>query len=80
MHASQNPYHLVEGPRSTDWIAPGVIKHHRTISTYLTAMLESGFTIRTIDEWCPSPGQLAQNPEWSNELHRPTFLLVGATR
>ena len=33
--------YLDEGPRSTDWLAKGVIKQHRTLATYL-ALLRSG--------------------------------------
>ena len=32
--------YLDEGPRSTDWLAKGVIKQHRTIATYINTLVE----------------------------------------
>src|SRR2546430_1829538 len=46
--------YLVEGPRSTDWLAKGVIKQHRTIGTYLNLLLRLGFTLTHIEEWGPT--------------------------
>ena len=72
-------YHL-EGPRTTDWLARGVVKHHRTIGTTLNALLRSGFSIERVEEFCPTPEQIAEKPELAEELHRPMFLLVAARR
>jgi len=74
---SLNEY-LVEGRRVTDWIAPGVVKYHRTVASYLNNLLEYGFRIVRIEEWGPSPEQMAENPEWADQVHRPPFLLLGA--
>ena len=69
----------VEGPRVTDWLAPGVIKQHRTISTYFAALRRAGFDITDLIEWRPTDDELAEHPDWATELDRPMFLLVGAT-
>ena len=68
--------YLDEGPRSTDWLAAGVIKQHRTIATYVDLLLRAGFALAHLDEWGPSPEQIASHPEWANERQRPPFLLV----
>lgn len=70
--------YLEEGPRSTDWLAKGVIKQHRTIGTYLNLLLEPGFTLLRVEEWGPTDAQIAAHPEWANERQRPPFLLVAA--
>ena len=70
----------IEGPRTTDWLAPGVQKYHRTIGTYVTSLLQVGFTLDHLCEWAPNASQIAENPEWTVELERPQFLLVGAHR
>lgn len=70
--------YLVEGERETDWLAPGVIKHHRTIGSYLSALRRSGFTLEELVEWGPSDEQIAEVPEWAAERHRPPFLLISA--
>jgi len=72
--------YLDEGPRSTDWLAKGVIKQHRTIGTYLNSLLESGFTLSHVVEWGPTDAQIAAHPEWAVERDRPPFLLIAARR
>jgi len=70
--------YLDEGPRSTDWLAKGVIKQHRTIATYINTLVDVGFVIAHIDEWGPTKEQIASHPEWGDEHQRPPFLLVAA--
>lgn len=72
--------YLREGPRSTYWLGTNVIKQHRTIGTYVAALLSAGFTVNHLEEWGPSPLQIAEHPEWTDELHRPPFLLLRADR
>jgi len=67
-----------EGKRVTNWIAEGVVKYHRSISTYIGAMLEAGFVIRSLVEWVPTAADLSAHPEWANEVHRPMFLILRA--
>jgi SAM-dependent methyltransferase len=73
-------HYLSEGPRSTDWLAKGVVKQHRSVATYLNLLIEAGFTIARVVEWSPSPEQIASHPEWTDEVERPPFLLVAARR
>ncbi len=72
--------YLMEGPRTTDWLAPGVVKYHRTLGTTLNALTGAGFTIRYVEEFGPSPSQIAEDPDLAKERERPMFLLVGARR
>lgn len=69
-----------EGRRETDWLAPGIVKYHRTIGTTLGLLLQAGFRIRRVEEFCPSSEQIAANPALAEELERPMFLLVAAQR
>ena len=72
--------YLDEGPRSTDWLAKGVIKQHRTLATYINALLRSGFALRHVEEWGPTEEQIAARPQFADEHQRPPFLLVAARR
>jgi SAM-dependent methyltransferase len=72
--------YLDEGPRSTDWLATGVIKQHRTLSTYLNLLIRLGFVLTHVEEWGPSEEQIATQPAWADERQRPPFLLVSASR
>jgi ubiquinone/menaquinone biosynthesis C-methylase UbiE len=72
--------YLDEGPRSTDWLATGVIKQHRTLATYLNMLLRLGFAISHVEEWGPTAEQIALQPDLADERQRPPFLLVAARR
>ena len=72
--------YLSEGSRTTNWLADGVIKQHRTIATYITILIEAGFALSAIIEWGPSLDQLKESPQWADERKRPPFLLIKATK
>jgi SAM-dependent methyltransferase len=70
--------YLLEGRRVTDWITPGVVKYHRTVSSYVNSLLAQGFHLVRLEEWGPNHAQIAERPEWADEVHRPPFLLLAA--
>lgn len=70
----------IEGERRTDWFAKGVLKHHRTLATTLNALIGAGFTLRRIEEFAPTPDQIAAMPELAEEMERPMMLMVSAFR
>jgi len=72
--------YLDEGPRSTDWLTKGVIKQHRSLATYINMLVRLGFAIHHVEEWGPTPEQIAANPGWADEHQRPPFLLMAAGR
>jgi hypothetical protein len=72
--------YFVEGPRTTDLLAKGVVKYHRTIGTTLNLLIQCGFTIQHVEEFRPTADQIAAKPEPAEELERPMFLLVAAQR
>lgn len=72
--------YLVEGPRTTDWLAKGVIKQHRGIGTYLNLLLRLGFSLTHVEEWGPTDDQIASRPALADERQRPPFLLVAARK
>jgi len=73
-------HYLVEGARSRDWLATGVVKHHRTISSYITCITGLGFSLTGFVEWGPTDAQIAAQPELAQERHRPMFMLFAARR
>lgn len=70
--------YLDEGPRTTHWLAEGVVKQHRTIGTYAHLLLRAGFTLSHLEEWGPTAQQIAEHPEYAIERERPAFLLFAA--
>lgn len=69
-----------EGERVTDWLAEGVRKQHRTLSTTLNTLIRTGFTIRHVEEWSPSTEDLKRQPELVDEMERPMMVIVGVGR
>ena len=57
-----------------------MIKQHRTIATYLALLQRTGFAVTHLDEWGPSPEQVAAQPDLAPERERPPFLLVACRR
>jgi len=70
--------YLDEGRRVRSWFAEGVIKYHRTIETYVSALLDNDFRLVRLIEWGPDALQVAEHPEWARERDRPMFLLLAA--
>jgi SAM-dependent methyltransferase len=80
LYTEPGPDYLDEGPRTTDWLAEGVVKQHRTLATYLNLLIDAGFAIERIEEWGPTREEIAAHPEWQIDHRRPSFLLVAADR
>jgi SAM-dependent methyltransferase len=72
--------YLDEGPRSTDWLAKGVIKQHRSLASYINMLLRLGFTLTHVEEWGPTAEQITARPSLVDERRRPPFLLIAAKR
>jgi hypothetical protein len=70
----------IEGPRTTDWLAKGIVKQHRTIGTTLNTLIGAGFAIQQVLEWAPSPDQIAENPALAEERERPMILIISVGR
>ncbi|KVE81771.1 SAM-dependent methyltransferase [Burkholderia cepacia] len=69
-----------EGERVTDWLAPGVVKQHRTLGTLVNLLIGSGFTLTHLDEWGPTQEQVDALPALDEERDRPMMALVAAQR
>src|SRR4051794_9669486 len=52
--------YLDEGPRTTNWLAGGVVKQHRTIGTILNVLIRMGFTMVHVEEWGPTQANQSQ--------------------
>lgn len=70
--------YLVEGSRVTSWFIDGIVKEHRTIATYVNAVIEAGFAIDRIVEFGPTAEEVEAHPERADDRHRPWFLLLAA--
>lgn len=69
-----------EGIRHARWIADDVVKYHRTLASYVNTLLDAGLVITRVVEPTPSAEMLAERPDFKDELRRPTFMLLAATK
>ncbi len=72
--------YLVEGRRVTSWFVDGIVKEHRTVATYVNSVIDAGLVLDRIVEWGPSADEVEALPELADDLHRPWFLLLRASK
>lgn len=64
-----------EGPREFTWWSRSFVNMHRTLSGYISAFLDAGFTLRALHEPVPSSEELAANPTFDDEYRIPNFII-----
>ncbi|SFG79083.1 Ubiquinone/menaquinone biosynthesis C-methylase UbiE [Desulfotomaculum arcticum] len=69
-----------EGIRKQKWFVEGVIKYHRTLSTIINTLTETGFQICKVIEPTATAEAEKQNKTLKEERRRPPFLIVKALR
>ncbi|UQZ87588.1 Malonyl-[acyl-carrier protein] O-methyltransferase [Paenibacillus konkukensis] len=79
LHWPVDDYHK-EGPRQARFLEDDVIKYHRTVTSYINTLIESGFQITKLSELQPTQEMLDQNPAWQEEVRRPMFLLIAVVK
>ncbi len=70
--------YMLEGTRTTNWFADGVVKHHRTVATHVNALVDAGFALDRMAEFGPDEELIAADRRWIDERHRPMFLIFAA--
>jgi SAM-dependent methyltransferase len=73
-----NYYH--EGARHTRFLDEDVIKYHRTFTSYLSGLLQTGFQITGFLEPPADTDLAAPDAEMKDELRRPMFFIVSARK
>lgn len=68
-----------EGKREAVFLGETVMKYHRTLTTYLDTLLQTGFRIQHIIEPQP-PEDMMDLPGMKEEMRRPMMLLVSARK
>lgn len=69
-----------EGIRKANFLGQEVIKYHKTLTTYVNALLKSGFEITALVEPEPDEISLKTIPGMQDELRRPIFLIISALK
>lgn len=69
-----------EGVREAVFLGEKVVKYHKTLTTYISSLINSGFEVTGCVEPRPEKSLLEAKPEMSDELRRPMMLLVSARK
>lgn len=72
--------YFIEGKRNTTFLGENVVKYHRTLTSYLNALLKQGFKIKEVIEAEPSEEMLKEFSEMKEELRRPMMLLISVEK
>jgi SAM-dependent methyltransferase len=68
-----------EGARTANFLGKKVVKYHRTLTTYINALLRAGFGITGLVEPQPAAETLS-DPGMRDELRRPMMLIIAARK
>lgn len=69
-----------EGERISNWFADGVKKQHRTLGSWINALISAGLVIEHLNEWGPTAAQIAANPALDEEKERPMIFILRARK
>jgi len=72
--------YFLMGARETTFLGNTVLKYHRTITSYLRSIVQSGFKINACVEPEPSTEMLENFPAMGDELRRPMMLIISAEK
>jgi len=68
-----------EGPRSTSWFVEGVVKHHRTLATIITAVIEAGMVLTAVGEPAADEDAVREQPNLAHTRDWPPLLVLAAS-
>lgn len=72
--------YFYEGKRDTIFLGEHIVKYHRTLTTYINTLLQTGFAITGIVEPQPAKHLLDTIPEMHDELRRPMMLIISTKK
>ncbi|GCB36449.1 class I SAM-dependent methyltransferase [Bacteroides faecalis] len=73
-------HYFSEGKRKATFLGEEVIKYHKTLTTYINSLLQTGFEICELIEPQPEITMLNSIPEMKDELRRPMMLIISARK
>lgn len=72
--------YFLEGAREHLWLGEKVIKHHRTLETYLCLLKKTGFALQDLREAQPKTENFQTSAEFERRQRIPLFLCLSATK
>ena len=72
--------YYIEGRRQAVFLGERVTKYHRTLTSYVGALLSGGFTLTGLAEPQPPQEMIGTVPGMADELRRPMMLILSAKK
>jgi len=72
--------YFYEGSRRAKFLGEEVIKYHKTLTTYINCLINSGFEITGVTEPKPEERMLEKVPGMLEELRRPMMLIISSRK
>lgn len=72
--------YFIEGERKEPWIDKIVVKHHRTIETYFTALTKAGFKVTALREGEPNRQSFNSEEEYQRRRRIPVMLVLSCEK
>jgi SAM-dependent methyltransferase len=72
--------YFMEGKRNPLFLGEEVVKYHRTFTTYMNTLMNTGFAVTGFTEPQPEKELIAEIPGMENELRRPMMLIIAAQK
>lgn len=69
-----------EGERRQRWFVDGVVKYHRTVQTYVNALLDAGLPLKRLLEPQAGPEWIERRPDLQTTVRRPPILVIAADK
>lgn len=69
-----------QGERTATFLGEKVVKYHKTMTTYINGLLQTGFEIKELIEPEPDMAMLESMPDMRHELRRPMMLIISASK
>lgn len=71
--------YFYEGQRDAVFLGEHVVKYHRTLTSYVGALFQNGFSLVDLKEPMP-PAEMMDLPGMRDEMRRPMMLLLSAVK
>ncbi|MDN7225900.1 class I SAM-dependent methyltransferase [Planococcus liqunii] len=72
--------YFIQGERKEPWIDKIVVKHHRTIETYFTALTGAGFKVKALREGEPDRQSFTSEEEYQRRRRIPVMLVFSCEK
>ncbi|MEJ2631251.1 MAG: class I SAM-dependent methyltransferase [Acidihalobacter sp.] len=69
-----------EDERLQRWFVDGVVKYHRTVQTYVNALLDAGLILTRLLEPQAEPEWIERRPDLQTTVRRPPILVIAADK